>query len=93
MTLAYLFKSMLMTLFFVLLMKIFAKKFAKLMEGKYEMSMMCELTYFLGLQVKQVKDDIFINQTKYIYDLLRKFDLTDCSSSRNTPWALPLSLS
>ena len=42
------------------------------------MSMMGELTYFLGLQVKQVKEGIFINQTKYIYDLLKKFDLTDC---------------
>ena len=43
-----------------------------------------ELTYFLGLQVKQVKDDIFISQTKYIYDLLKEFDLTDCSSTKNT---------
>ena len=50
------------------------------------MSMMGELTYFLGLQVKQVKDGIFISQTKYIYDLLKKFDLTDCSSSK-TPMA------
>ena len=46
------------------------------------MSMMGELTYFLGLQVKQVKDGIFIIQTKYIYDLLKKFDLTDCSSAK-----------
>ena len=44
-------------------------KFAKLMQSKYEMSMMGELTYFLGLQVKQVNDGIFIGQTKYIYDL------------------------
>ena len=61
-------------------------KFAKLMQSKYEMSMMGELTYFLGLQVKQVKDGIFISQTKYIYDLLKKFDLTDCSSAK-TPMA------
>ena len=60
--------------------------FAKLMQSKYEMSMMGELTYFLGLQVKQVKDGIFISQTKYIYDLLKKFDLTDCSSAK-TPMA------
>ena len=50
------------------------------------MSMMGELTYFPGLQVKQVKDGIFICQTKYIYDLLKKFDLTDCSSAK-TPMA------
>ena len=57
-------------------------KFAKLMQNKYEMSMMGELTYFLGLQVKQVKDGIFVSQTKYIYDLLKKFDLTNCSSAK-----------
>ena len=62
------------------------KKFAKLMQSKYEMSMMGELTYFLGLQVKQVSDGIFISQTKYIYDLLKKFDLMDCTSAK-TPMA------
>ena len=61
-------------------------KFAKLMQNKYEMSMMNELTYFLGLQVKQVRDGIFISQTKYVYDLLRKFNLTDYSSPK-TPMA------
>ena len=52
------------------------------MQSKYEMSMMGELTYFLGLHVKKVKDGIFISQTKYIYDLLKKFDLTDYSSAK-----------
>ena len=66
-------------------------KFAKLMQSKYEMSMMGELTYFLGLQVKQVKDGIFVSQTKYIYDLLKKFDLTDCSSAK-TPIATATNL-
>ena len=66
--------------------------FAKLMQSKYEMSMMGELTYFLGLQVKQVNDGIFISQTKYIYDLLKRFDLMDCTSVK-TPWPLPLNLS
>ena len=56
------------------------------MQSKYEMSMMGELTCFLGLQVKQVKDGIFISQTKHIYDLLKKFDLTDYSSAK-TPMA------
>ena len=51
-----------------------------------EISMMGELTYFLGLQVKQVNDRFFISQTKYIYDLLKKFDLIDCSSAK-TPMA------
>ncbi|KAL8135256.1 hypothetical protein AgCh_010063 [Apium graveolens] len=62
------------------------KKFVKLMQSKYEMSMMGELTYFLGLQVKQVSDRIFISQTKYIHDLLKKFDLMDCTSVK-TPMA------
>ena len=46
------------------------------------MSMMGELTYFLGLQVIQVKDGNFISQTKYIYDILKKFDLIDCNSAK-----------
>ena len=56
------------------------------MQSKYEMSMMGELTYFLGLQVKKVKDGVFLSQTRYIYDLLKNFDLTDCSSAK-TPMA------
>ena len=70
-----------MTLYLVLLIKKLCSKFAKLMQSKYEMSMIGELTYFIGLQVKHVKDGIFISQTKYFYDLLKKFDLTDCSSA------------
>ena len=42
------------------------KRFVKLMQSKYEMSMMGELTYFLGLQVNQKEDGIFICQSKYI---------------------------
>ncbi|KAL8134410.1 hypothetical protein AgCh_009439 [Apium graveolens] len=56
------------------------------MQSKYEMSMMGELTYFFGLQVKQVSDGIFISQTKYIHDLFKKFDLMDCTSAK-TPMA------
>ena len=57
-------------------------KFAKLIQSKYEMSMMGELTYFLGLQVKQVRDGIFIIQTKHVHDLLIKFDLNYCTSAK-----------
>ena len=39
------------------------------------MSMMGELTFFLGLQVKQCKDEIFINQAKYIKNMLKKFGM------------------
>ena len=41
------------------------------------MNMMGELTFFLDLQVKQCKDGIFINQAKYIKDMLKKFGFED----------------
>nr|GEX57904.1 retrovirus-related Pol polyprotein from transposon TNT 1-94 [Tanacetum cinerariifolium] len=53
------------------------KAFEKLMKDKFQMSSMGELTYFLGLQVKQNKDGIFISQDKYVAEILRKFGLTD----------------
>ncbi|KAJ9539173.1 hypothetical protein OSB04_031906 [Centaurea solstitialis] len=54
-------------------------KFSKIMETEFEMSMMGELNFFLGIQVKQNLDGIFINQSKYIKDMLKKFNMTDCS--------------
>ena len=51
--------------------------FAKEMQSEFEMSMMGELTFFLSLQVKQCKDGIFINQAKYIKDMLKKFGFED----------------
>ena len=48
-------------------------KFAKQMSSKFEMSMMGELQYFLGLQIKQMKEGIFLHQAKYTKDLLRKY--------------------
>jgi hypothetical protein len=44
---------------------------------KFEMSMMGELKYLLGFQVKQLQDDTFISQTKYIQDILNKFGMKD----------------
>jgi hypothetical protein len=41
------------------------------------MSMMGELKYFLGFQIKQLQDDTFISQTKYIQDILKKFGMKD----------------
>jgi len=40
--------------------------------------MMDELTYFLGLQVKQLKHGTFLSQSKYCFDLLKKFKMEDC---------------
>jgi hypothetical protein len=42
------------------------------MMQKFEMSMMGELNYFLGFQVKQLKEGTFISQTKYTQDLLKR---------------------
>ena len=57
--------------------QILCEHFAKKMQSEFEMSMMEELTFFLGLQVKQSKDGIFINQAKYIKDMLKKFGFED----------------
>ena len=62
------------------------QKFSKLMQSRFQMSMMGELSYFLGLQVKQTGDGIFINQSKYTKNLLKRFNMLDCSSS-STPMA------
>ncbi|GJV45926.1 ribonuclease H-like domain-containing protein, partial [Tanacetum coccineum] len=48
-------------------------EFEQLMHKRFQMSSMGELTFFLGLQVKQRKDGIFLNQDKYVYDILKKF--------------------
>nr|GEU39667.1 hypothetical protein [Tanacetum cinerariifolium] len=60
------------------------KVFEKLMKDKFQMSSIGELTFFLGLQVKQKQDGMFISQDKYIAKILRKFGLTD-GKSASTP--------
>jgi hypothetical protein len=47
------------------------------MVQKFEMSMMGELKYFLGFQVKQLQEGTFMSQTKYIQDILTKFGMKD----------------
>ncbi|WRX11048.1 Reverse transcriptase [Theobroma cacao] len=56
------------------------KNFAKEMQGEFEMSMMGELRYFLGLQIKQSEEGIFINQERYTHDMLKKFDMLKLKS-------------
>ena len=58
------------------------QRFSKLMHSRYAMSMMGELTFFLGLQVHQRSEGIFISQAKYVKDLLKKFDLVECSHAK-----------
>ncbi|KAJ9680162.1 hypothetical protein PVL29_019450 [Vitis rotundifolia] len=51
--------------------------FSKCMHSEFEMSMMGELNFFLGLQIKQPKEGTFINQAKYIKDLLKRFNMEE----------------
>ncbi|GJV74241.1 putative ribonuclease H-like domain-containing protein [Tanacetum coccineum] len=53
-------------------------------DDKFQMSSIGELTFFLGLQVKQKEDGIFISQDKYVADILRKFSFTDVKTA-STP--------
>ncbi|GJT12928.1 putative ribonuclease H-like domain-containing protein [Tanacetum coccineum] len=58
--------------------------FEKLMHEKFQMSSMGELTFFLGLQVQQKKDGIFISQDKYVGDILKKFRFIEVKTA-STP--------
>ncbi|GJV50405.1 putative ribonuclease H-like domain-containing protein [Tanacetum coccineum] len=60
------------------------REFEALMHDKFKMSAMGELTFFLGLQVLQKNDGIFLSQDKYLVDILKKFGLSDVRSA-NTP--------
>jgi hypothetical protein len=53
------------------------EEFSRLMVQKFKMSMMGELNYFLGFQVKQLREGTFISQTKYTQDILKKFGMKD----------------
>ncbi|GJX59042.1 retrovirus-related pol polyprotein from transposon TNT 1-94 [Tanacetum coccineum] len=52
-------------------------EFAKIMHDEFEMSMMGELNFFLGQQIKQMEDGIFFNQYKYIKEMLKKSGLEE----------------
>ncbi|GJY70782.1 putative ribonuclease H-like domain-containing protein [Tanacetum coccineum] len=52
-------------------------EFEKIMYKKFQMSSMGKLTFFLGLQVKQKEDGIFISQDKYVSEIMKKFGFTD----------------
>nr|GFA56135.1 hypothetical protein [Tanacetum cinerariifolium] len=60
------------------------REFEALMHDKFQMSSMGELNFFLGLQVLQKEDGIFLSQDKYVGDILKKFGFTYVRSS-NTP--------
>nr|GEW48209.1 retrovirus-related Pol polyprotein from transposon TNT 1-94 [Tanacetum cinerariifolium] len=68
--------------------KAWCDEFEVLMKCEFEMSAMGELTFFLGLQVKQLPDGIFISQDKYVKDMLKKFD-TESVRTATTPYEVP----
>jgi hypothetical protein len=55
--------------------KSFCDEFRKIMMDMFEMSMMGVLTFFLGFQIKQVKEGTFSSQMKYTRDILKKFGM------------------
>nr|GEU69679.1 zf-CCHC domain-containing protein/DUF4219 domain-containing protein/UBN2 domain-containing protein [Tanacetum cinerariifolium] len=63
----------------------------EIMHDEFEMSMMGELNFFLGLQIKQMEDEIFFNQSKYIKEMLKKFGLED-SKPTKTPMSTEIKL-
>jgi hypothetical protein len=65
----------------------FCLEFSRIMTKRFEMSMMGELKFFLGFQVKQMKEETFLCQTKYVKDMLKKFDMADAKPIK-TPMAL-----
>jgi hypothetical protein len=48
------------------------------MHNEFEMSLLGELSFFLGLQIRQSNQGIFISQTKYIREMLKRFGMEDC---------------
>jgi hypothetical protein len=69
------------------------EEFSRIMIQKFEMSMMGELKYFLGFQIKQLQEGTFICKTKYIQDILKKFGIKNAKPIKTpmgTNWHLNL---
>jgi hypothetical protein len=62
-----------------------------MMEKEFQMSMMEELTFFLGIQVKQMKQGTFVHQAKYTKDLMKKFNMVELKPV-STPMSMATSL-
>jgi hypothetical protein len=51
--------------------------FQEMMESEFQICMIGELIFFLGIQVKQIKQGTFVHQAKYTKDLMKKFNLAE----------------
>ncbi|GJZ62747.1 retrovirus-related pol polyprotein from transposon TNT 1-94 [Tanacetum coccineum] len=60
----------------------YTQLFSDLMKSRFEMSMMGEMTFFLGLQVNQSPRGIFINQSNYVLEILKKYGMETCDPVR-----------
>ena len=56
------------------------EEFSNLMQSEFELSMMSELGFFLGLQIKQHPNGIYISQEKYVQDILKKYKMNEAKS-------------
>jgi hypothetical protein len=65
---------------------VLVSSFQGMMEKEFQLSMMGELTFFLGIQVKQTKQGTFIHQVKYTMDLMKKFNMAELK-----PVSMPMS--
>jgi hypothetical protein len=66
-------------------------RFTEDISREFEMSMMGELQFFLGLQIKQSKEGTFVHQAKYTKDIVRKFKMED-SKAMATPMSMTTAL-
>ncbi|KAH9783541.1 hypothetical protein KPL71_009348 [Citrus sinensis] len=71
--------------------ELLCKYFSSCISQEFEMNMMGELKYFLGLQIKQNEEGIFINQAKYVKDLLKRFGY-DNGTAKTTPMSTTIKL-
>ena len=55
----------------------FCEEFGEMMSREFEMSMIGQLSFFLGLQIKQLKEGTYVCQSKYVKDILKKFGMED----------------
>ena len=71
-----------MTLSLAHLTNLLMMNFSKLMTDRFEMSMMGELKFFLGFEIKQLSEGTFISQTKFTQDILKKFNMKDAKGKK-----------
>jgi hypothetical protein len=61
--------------------KAFNDKFSKLMTDRFEMTMMGKIKFFIGFEIKQLKEGTFINQAKYVQDMLKRFKMKELNGA------------